>query len=227
MSFLPDEQQLLFSRHHHGWPKRSVLLLPVITISRFGLQWRLCRRGIGHLMSSYVKCPVWRIDPTWPDTQLVSAVDAAATLLQQNQIVAFPTETVYGIGGNAFDDGAIGLIYSAKGRPADNPLIVHIGSSSQLADIALTPTPMERALMSAFWPGPLTLILRSRGTVSRLVSSGNTVAVRIPSNRIAAALLRRCALPIAAPSANTSGRPSPTRAAHVADDLSAVRRGYY
>ncbi len=157
------------------------------------------------------------------NTQLLPATDAslalAARLLTEGQLVAFPTETVYGLGANAFDREAVLGIFAAKGRPADNPLIVHIHDRQQLADICEVD---ERAvrLMDAFWPGPLTIILPKKAAIPYEVTANlETVAVRMPSHPVAAALLRACALPIAAPSANRSGKPSPTSARHVFDDM--------
>ncbi len=157
------------------------------------------------------------------NTQLLPATDEAialaAQLLSDGQLVAFPTETVYGLGANAFDkDAALG-IFAAKGRPADNPLIVHIYDRAQLDGICEV-TPDALRLMDAFWPGPLTIILPRKDAVPKEVSAGlDTVAVRMPSHPVAAALLRACKLPIAAPSANRSSKPSPTAARHVLDDM--------
>ncbi len=157
-------------------------------------------------------------------TQILSptpdALDEAARLLREGQLVAFPTETVYGLGANALDAQAVLNIFSAKGRPADNPLIVHVWHRSQLAPLCAV-TPLAERLMDAFWPGPLTLILPRKGAVPDVVAASlPTVAVRMPSHPVAAALLKACNLPIAAPSANRSGKPSPTTAAHVLADLS-------
>jgi L-threonylcarbamoyladenylate synthase len=135
-------------------------------------------------------------------------------------LVAFPTETVYGLGGNAFDDQAIEKLFLAKGRPSDNPIIVHIATINDLRRVATNIPDVCEALMNRFWPGPLTLVLSKRPEISSLVSAGlNTVAVRMPDHKVALTLLHACGLPIAAPSANSSGRPSPTRAEHVLDDL--------
>lgn len=156
-------------------------------------------------------------------TQVLPADDAAlalsAKLLQAGQLVAFPTETVYGLGANALDAQAVLNIFAAKGRPADNPLIVHIHDRSQLAPLCDVP-PLAEKLMDAFWPGPLTLIMPRKNAVPDAVTAGlDTVAVRMPSHPVAAALLRACELPIAAPSANRSGKPSPTTAQHVLEDM--------
>ena len=147
------------------------------------------------------------------------ALSLAADLLRSGQLVAFPTETVYGLGADSTNVNAVLSIFEAKGRPADNPLIVHIYDRSQLDSICIVP---DRAvpLMDAFWPGPLTILFEKLPAVPDAVTAGlPTVAVRMPSHPVAAAMLRACRLPIAAPSANSSGRPSPTLAAHVLEDM--------
>ncbi len=143
----------------------------------------------------------------------------ASALLAGGSLVAFPTETVYGLGANALDKEAVLSIFAAKGRPADNPLIVHIWNREQLEDIGDVP-PVAQKLMDAFWPGPLTILLPRRERIPLEVTAGlPTVAVRMPSHPVAAALLKACNLPIAAPSANRSGKPSPTTAHHVFQDM--------
>ena len=143
----------------------------------------------------------------------------ASRLFQQGQVVAFPTETVYGLGADALNDTAVRAIFAAKERPADNPLIVHVADQSQLNGLCEV-TADAKKLMDAFWPGPLTLLLRKTSRVPDVTTAGlKTVAVRCPRHPVALALLRRCGLPIAAPSANRSGRPSPTTAAHVYEDM--------
>ncbi len=145
----------------------------------------------------------------------------AGDLIAAGELVAFPTETVYGLGGDALDPEASKKIYSAKGRPSDNPLIVHISDFSDLERIAKTVPEDARKLSDAFWPGPLTMIVEKGDTVPYATTGGmDTVAVRMPNHPIALDLIRRSGCLIAAPSANTSGRPSPTEAAHVAEDLS-------
>lgn len=156
-------------------------------------------------------------------TQVLPADDAAlalaSRLLREGQLVAFPTETVYGLGAHALDAQAVLGIFAAKNRPADNPLIVHIHDRSQL-DVVCTVPPMAEKLMDAFWPGPLTLIMPRKPAIPDAVTAGlDTVAVRMPSHPVALRLLRECGLPIAAPSANRSGKPSPTTARHVLDDM--------
>ena len=143
----------------------------------------------------------------------------ASDLLKQGSLVAFPTETVYGLGADALNRDAVLSIFAAKGRPADNPLIVHIHDRAQLGDLC-TVSPQAEQLMDAFWPGPLTLLFVRKPAVPPEVTAGlPTVAVRMPSHPVAAAMLKACSLPVAAPSANSSGRPSPTTAAHVLEDM--------
>jgi L-threonylcarbamoyladenylate synthase len=150
-------------------------------------------------------------------------IEAAASLLRSGQTVAFPTETVYGLGADASNSSAVELIFSAKGRPADNPLIVHIADTSQLEGLvtASAVTPGIQKLMDAFWPGPLTIVLPAKAErISPLVTAGlSTVGIRIPDHPVALSLLKAANCPIAAPSANSSGRPSPTLASHVCEDL--------
>ncbi len=143
----------------------------------------------------------------------------ASRLLHDGQLVAFPTETVYGLGADALNAEAVLNIFAAKGRPADNPLIVHVCERSQLTPLCEV-SPLAEKLMDAFWPGPLTLVLPRKKAIPDAVAAGlDTVAVRMPSHPVAQALLRTCMLPIAAPSANRSGKPSPTTAQHVLKDM--------
>jgi L-threonylcarbamoyladenylate synthase len=149
------------------------------------------------------------------------AIAEAAGLLREGQLVAFPTETVYGLGGVATNDAAVARIFAAKGRPAHNPLIAHLADPADLPALAEVDERAER-LARRFWPGPLTLVLRQKegSPISRLVTAGlPTIAVRVPGHAVAQALLREVKLPVAAPSANPSGRVSPTTAGHVAADL--------
>ena len=145
----------------------------------------------------------------------------AASLLRDGQLVAFPTETVYGLGGDACSDAAVARIFAAKNRPGFNPLIVHVPDLATAQRHADFPD-AALALAAAFWPGPLTLVLPLReGAISRLVTAGlPSVALRVPADPTAQALLRAAGIPLAAPSANPSGRVSPTTAAHVAAGLS-------
>jgi L-threonylcarbamoyladenylate synthase len=149
------------------------------------------------------------------------AIARAAALLRAGCLVAFPTETVYGLGGDATSERAVASIFATKGRPRFNPLIVHVPGPAEAEPFCFIDD-RARRLMTAFWPGPLTLVLPRRpdSGLSWLVSAGlDTVAVRAPAHPVAQALLRECLLPLAAPSANRSGRVSPTTAAHVAADL--------
>lgn len=147
-------------------------------------------------------------------------IAVAGKILADGGLVAFPTETVYGLGANALNDSAIKNIYAAKGRPSDNPLIVHIAEKEDIKPLVKEVTPKAKALMDAFFPGPLTIILPKSDKVGKTVSGGlDTVAVRMPINETAHALIKASGCPIAAPSANTSGLPSPTRAKYVIDDM--------
>lgn len=143
-----------------------------------------------------------------------------ADLLRRGETVAFPTETVYGLGADALNESAVAKIYAAKGRPGDNPLIVHLYDPAQLKDVALSVPPMAYELMSAFTPGPLTLIFRKKPEIPDCVTGGlDTVGVRFPAHTAAIRLLRETDRPVCAPSANLSTRPSPTTAQHVLADL--------
>lgn len=147
-------------------------------------------------------------------------LDKAAKALKNGQLVAFPTETVYGLGADALNPEAVLSIFEAKGRPGDNPLIVHIAQVEMLEVLAADIKPDVKKLAGAFWPGPLTMVLKKASIVPHETTGGlDTVAVRIPDNEIALELIRRSGVPIAAPSANLSGKPSPTLAKHVLDDL--------
>lgn len=144
----------------------------------------------------------------------------AAEFLREGKLVAFPTETVYGLGGNAFDETASARIYAAKGRPSDNPLIVHIAEVGALAELAAEVPESAYLLAEAFWPGPLTMILKKSDRVPKATTGGlDTVAIRMPADEIASALIRLSGVYVAAPSANASGRPSTTKAEHVIEDL--------
>lgn len=144
----------------------------------------------------------------------------AAKVINKGGVVAFPTETVYGLGADGFNESAVAKIFSAKGRPSDNPLILHISQKSMLSGIAREIPPIAEQLMNMFWPGPLTLIFKKTLHIPKKVTGNlDTVAVRMPSNKIARKLIESAGVPIAAPSANISGRPSPTKAQHVIEDL--------
>lgn len=148
------------------------------------------------------------------------AIEDAAQLILDNQIVAFPTETVYGLGARADSKTAIQEIYQAKGRPSDNPLIIHIASWEQLHQTVSEWPPMAERLARAFWPGPLTLVLEKQPNITLQASGGlSTIGVRWPKHKVAQQLLLKANVPIAAPSANISGHPSPTTAQHVFNDL--------
>lgn len=149
-----------------------------------------------------------------------TAIRQAADLIRSGELVAFPTETVYGLGADAMNPEASGKIYKAKGRPSDNPLIIHIARHEDLLRITDKVPPQAKVLADAFWPGPLTMIIHKNGDVPRETTGGlDTVAVRMPEHPVALALIADSGCLIAAPSANTSGKPSPTRAEHVSADL--------
>lgn len=144
----------------------------------------------------------------------------AADILRQGGLVAFPTETVYGLGADGLNEEASAKIYAAKGRPSDNPLILHISSMKALDTLTEGNNLLGRKLAEAFWPGPLTLIFKKSGLVPLTITGGlDTVAIRMPAHPIAFELIRQAGLYVAAPSANASGRPSPTTAAHVLEDM--------
>lgn len=147
-------------------------------------------------------------------------IEYAAKLLNDGEVIGMPTETVYGLAANAFDENAVEKIFIAKGRPQDNPLIVHINSLEMLQSLVKEVPPVAYKLAEKFWPGPLTMIFNKNDNVPLAVTAGlSTVAVRFPSNKVANALITKTGMPLAAPSANTSGRPSPTSANHVYNDL--------
>ena len=151
-------------------------------------------------------------------------IKEGAVLLKKGEVVAFPTETVYGLGADATNSSAVAKIFKAKGRPQDNPLIVHIGSRDQLDQLVKGEISEDvESLVKAFWPGPLTVILPKNNTIPERTTAGlNTVGIRMPSHPVALALIQAVGSPLAAPSANSSGYPSPTRAEHVLDDLSGL-----
>ena len=149
-----------------------------------------------------------------------SVLTEAAEILKNGGLVACPTETVYGLGANGLDEKACKRIYEAKGRPSDNPLILTIGDLDGLYKIVGKVTENAKKIIDAFWPGPITLVLPKADCVPETVTGGlDTVAVRYPSNKIARELIKIAGIPVAAPSANSSGKPSPTRASHVEFDL--------
>ena len=147
-------------------------------------------------------------------------IDIAARTLKEGGLVVFPTETVYGLGANALDADAVSKIFEAKGRPADNPLIVHISDYDMLSGLALEIPDKAKTLMENFWPGPLTVILKASDKIPRGVTAGlDTVGIRMPSNAVARELIAKAGVPVAAPSANLSGKPSPTTFEHVYEDM--------
>lgn len=147
-------------------------------------------------------------------------ISEAAEILKGGGLVAFPTETVYGLGGNGLDKEAAKKIYAAKGRPSDNPLILHVSSIEEVYPLVKALPEKAKKLMEAFWPGPLTLVLPKSDIVPKESTGGlETVALRSPENALTLDLIRACGFPIAGPSANLSGRPSPTAASHVFEDL--------
>jgi L-threonylcarbamoyladenylate synthase len=157
------------------------------------------------------------VDASSPDP---AAIREAADVLSAGGLVAFPTETVYGLGADALNDRAVSRIFDAKGRPADNPIILHIADESTLASLVTVVPAAAGRLIAEHWPGPLTLVLPASPRVPRVTRGGlPTVAVRMPAHQVALALIRALGNPIAAPSANRSGRPSPTTAEHVLTDL--------
>ncbi len=159
-----------------------------------------------------------KIDPANIDEK---AIEKAGEIIKKGGLVAFPTETVYGLGANALDEEASRKIFEAKGRPSDNPLIAHISSIEMLDDLVKDVSDVAKKLIEKFWPGPMTLIFKKKDIVPDSTTGGlDTLAVRFPRHQIAKALIEKSGLPIAAPSANISGKPSPTTGAHVIEDLS-------
>ena len=157
-------------------------------------------------------------------TQVLEATPEALTLaaevIRAGGLVAFPTETVYGLGADALSEAAVARIFEAKERPRGNPLIVHVADATALDEVAVRVTDRAREVVASFWPGPLTLVLDRAAAVPLITTGGlDTVAVRVPAHPVAQGLIRAAGRPLAAPSANRSGRPSPTRAPHVLEDL--------
>ena len=164
-----------------------------------------------------MKTRVIQLDPARPDP---AAIEEAAAALREGRLVVFPTETVYGLGAHALDPNAVKKIFDAKDRPENDPLIVHIAHIGQVNQCAAGMPAGARKLALSFWAGPLTLVLQKKPEVPDLVTAGlPSVALRVPSHRVARALLEMAGIPIAAPSANRFSRPSPTMAAHVIEDL--------
>lgn len=164
-----------------------------------------------------MRTEILTVDAAAPDA---AAIARAAACLRGGGLVAFPTETVYGLGAHALDAMAVARIFEAKRRPANDPLIVHVARFDQIAALVARVPPQAAALAARFWPGPLTLVMPRGDAVPSVVTAGlSSVAIRVPSHAVARALLDAADIPIAAPSANLFSRPSPTRAAHVRDDL--------
>lgn len=158
-----------------------------------------------------------KIDENKIDTSLI---DEAASIIKSGGIVAFPTETVYGLGANGLDEEAVKNIYKAKGRPSDNPLILHISEIDQLDPLVEEIPDLAYACMEKFWPGPLTIIFKKSAAIPNIITAGlDTVAIRMPDHKIASELISKAKVPIAAPSANLSGKPSPTKGSHVVEDM--------
>lgn len=157
------------------------------------------------------------VDKTEPES---SVIETAAMVIRRGGLVAFPTETVYGLGADATSPAAVEKIFAAKQRPTSDPLIVHIADPKELDAVATNIPPLAHQLAGAFWPGPLTLVLERSSRIPPTVSAGlDTVAVRLPAHEVAVALIRAARTPIAAPSANLFARPSPTQVQHVQQDL--------
>ena len=169
------------------------------------------------IINGMIDTKIVKVDPDNIDYNIIQE---AAEIINMGGVVVFPTETVYGIGADALNDEAVDKIFKAKGRPQDNPLIVHIADYSELYNLASDIPENARILADEFWPGPLTMILNKKDVLSDKITAGlKTAAIRLPVNKIALALIRESGKPIAAPSANTSGKPSPTDAGHVIEDL--------
>ncbi|KIL49756.1 L-threonylcarbamoyladenylate synthase [Jeotgalibacillus soli] len=163
----------------------------------------------------------WNVNKYVDKNKKYPQIEEAAQWLRRGEVIAFPTETVYGLGADATSDEAVEKIFAAKGRPSDNPLIVHISSKEQLTQLVTGITEEAEKLMERFWPGPLTIIFpKKQGVFSKKVTAGlETVGIRMPSHPVALQIISASGLPIAAPSANRSGKPSPTTADHVMEDL--------
>ena len=164
-----------------------------------------------------MKTLIKEIDINKPDQDLISLF---ATMLADGKTVIFPTETVYGLGANALDEDAATKIYQAKGRPSDNPLLVHVADKEDVYDLVENIDDRAKLLMDKFWPGPLTIVFKKKAIIPDRTSGGlDTVAIRMPSDQVARDIIRQAGVPIAAPSANISGRPSPTKPEHIIRDM--------
>ena len=158
-----------------------------------------------------------RLDPENPG---IEGIEKAAGLIKAGELVVFPTETVYGLGASAFDPGAVEKIYRAKGRPQDNPLIVHVSSLKMAAECTRQDLNRYSSILNVLWPGPVTLVFKKSEAIPARVTAGlDSVGLRFPSHPVAMRLIKAAGVPIAAPSANISGRPSPTSEEHVLEDM--------
>lgn len=167
--------------------------------------------------SILMRTKIMKVVAKTPGTRVIAG---AGAIIKKGGLVAFPTETVYGLGANALNEQAVKKIFAAKNRPTDNPLIVHIADSSSLLQLAHSVPPLAQKLIQKFWPGPLTLVFRKRhGVLDAVTAGGKTVAIRMPKHPVALALIKAAGVPIAAPSANSSGKPSATSARDVLEDL--------
>lgn len=165
-----------------------------------------------------MKTEIIKVDAGNPDIEVIRY---AAEILNSGGLVAFPTETVYGLGADVFNETAVRKVFEVKNRPVDNPLIVHVSDYQQLADLSVNFPEVGKALTKEFWPGPLTLVIKCSQKIPKIVTGGlDTVAVRMPLNKVTLELIKCLRKPIVGPSANLSGRPSPTSAEHVFEDLS-------
>ncbi|MCL2643002.1 MAG: L-threonylcarbamoyladenylate synthase [Candidatus Bathyarchaeota archaeon] len=171
------------------------------------------------IQKTNIKTQILQVNPTNPEFK---KIQTAAKIIQKGGLVAFPTETVYGLGANALNPNAVSTLFKTKNRPLDNPPIIHIANTNQAYQLTEEIPQNAETLMNQFWPGPLTLIFKRSKTTTlpkETTTNLNTIALRIPNNNIALALIKQSNTPIAAPSANLSGNPSPTTAQHVYDDL--------
>jgi L-threonylcarbamoyladenylate synthase len=164
-----------------------------------------------------MKTLIFKLDPTYPDPKVIQT---AAEIIRRGGLVAFPTETVYGLGADALNGEAVLALFAAKKRPLDNPPIVHVADPTEVERLVLEVPPKAKLLMEKFWPGPLTLIFKRSNLVPKVTTAGlDTIAIRMPKHKVALGLIEQSCCPIAAPSANLAGKPSPTTARHVYEDL--------
>lgn len=164
-----------------------------------------------------MKTVLLKVEPENPD---LTKIQVAAEIIRNGGLVAFPTETVYGLGADALNAEAVAALFEAKKRPLDNPPIIHVANVHEIDALVEKVPKKARLLMETFWPGPLTLIFKRSNKVPSLTTAGlDTIAIRIPNHKVALALINQCQRPIAAPSANLAGKPSPTTAQHVCEDL--------